>query len=594
MGSPGFSGGLPLTGDIIYRIAQGDHVELVTPITSDVRTYEDHTVEDGTNYTYTMTALNEYGESREPVSVTLRTFDVPTPPMNLSHTYGDLFINLTWEPPMDDFGLPVDGYTVYRRTGEGSPEVVGEVDASDRTFVDTQVTVGTLYNYSISARNGKGESGTSETIEAMPMVPPDRPTGVEAVASEQFVKITWSPPAFDGASPILGYLVYLGDPKGESTCLGGPNTVGIAEPELHFLHDVPYDGVVRSYFVTAQNAEGESPPSEIALSVVFDVPTAPRAMKVVRGDDELTLTWTAPLQDGGTALRTYTVYRGTTSGTDLATLVTLPTGTFRYLDDTVVNGVEYVYSVTATNLAGEGPPSEEAHGIPAGLSHPPSSVAAVSQDGSARLSWQPPSYSGGLPVTGYRVYAVGEGMQIEHLVELGPDVLEFIVDNLDNGDVYLYAFTALTPVGESNRSGLVEARPIGPPSAPVGLVALWMDGHVQLTWSAPLSTGGSPVTGYSIRRDDWEVGNWTDVPDGAMLFRDENVEWEGTYNYNVIAWRDADAGPPATVSLIVPREPGEPPETAPDSNAAYLVVGLVLLVVAASVLLARRRREGEG
>jgi titin len=536
-------------------------------------------------------ALNQYGESRERASVTLRTTGVPTTPLNLTYTYGDQFIDLAWEEPEDDNDLRVLRYHIYRHEGTGPPEFVGMVNSEDPRFRDRLVDVGVTYWYHVTAENLKGESEPSEEIEAMTMVPPDPPTDVAAVAEERFVRITWSPSPFDGASPVTGYRVYLGQEPGDAVYLGGVNVEGVVAPSLVFLHDVPYDGAVRHYFVRAVNVEGEGEPSAVVATVPHYAPGAPWGLEVEGGDGRLTLSWEAPTDEGGTPVITYTIYRRQSGDDEFQEVIALPVGRLRHVDDGLDNGLEYLYVVTAWNLAGESEPSDEASAVPAGLPDPPTGVVAVGLNGSARITWSPPEVTGGLAIAGFRVYGISEGMQVTLLVEEGPDVDEFLHGQLENGRTYLYAVRAFTPVGESDLSGMVEATPVGAPGPLAGLVALWMEDHVQLAWSAPLDDGGGPIKGYYLHRDDWDAGNWTSLSE--MAFSDTDIEWDAAYNYTVFAWTDAGDGPMMTVNLTVPPEPVDPPKAVPAGFLPLMVIVAVLAAaVAISLLSGIRRRWG--
>jgi hypothetical protein len=262
------------------------------------------------------------------------------------------------------------------------------------------------------------------------------------------------------------------------------------------------------------------------------------------------------------------------------------------VDDTTLNGVEYHYRATASNFVGESGPSLEVHAMPAGLPDPPGGVVAEGLNGSVRVSWEPPEETGGLVVSGYKVYGITGDLQINLIAELGPDTREFDHPDLQNGEVYLYAVRAFTGVGESDLSEIVEARPMGAPSQPSDLEALWMVGAVYLTWSVPVPDGGSPITGYSIRRNDWEPGVWLSLSAFNTTFLDTDVEHELTYNYTVRAQNVVDHGPGITISFTVPEEELPPPETI-NVNAWPLLAVVITLAVIAAVLVAMMRRTSE-
>lgn len=179
-------------------------------------------------------------------------------------------------------------------------------------------------------------------------------------------------------------------------------------------------------------------------------------------------------------------------------------------------------------------------------------------------------------------------METEVLAEVESDGSEFVIEGLENGETRLFALRAVTWVGESDLSAIVEATPVGDPGPPAGLVAVWMGDHVYVTWSSPLDDGGSPVTGYYLRRDD---GNWTLVSE--MTYQDPDVEWETSYNYSVYAVTDVGESPVLRVAFTVPQEPEEPPEEPETSMWPLVAAGLLLAVAAVALLYMGRGRHEE-
>jgi fibronectin type 3 domain-containing protein len=586
---PSFTGGLPLTGFVISRTDEIGLVELVTPVGANDTSILDALVEDGMNYTYAITARNEYGESRELVVLTVRTVAVPSPPVGLGHTYGDLYIRVTWRRPLADNGLPVTGYIVHRAAGDGPFLEVARTGAKDRAYNDTDVEVAVMYTYRVVAENARGTSVPSVAIQAMAMVPPDPPVEVQAVAMEHFVRVTWSPSPFDGASPIMGYRVYLGEPGNDAACLGGPSVDGLADPQLVFLHDVAYDGVVRSYFVTAVNAEGESGPSIVASTTVYQAPEPPGEVRAEWGDGKVEVSWDPSPSDGGTPVRLYTLYRLEEGQVEFVLVLTLYVDEGTYLDLDVENGIEFSYRVTATNLVGESEPSPGASAVPAGPPGVPIGILAEGDVGMVRLTWSPPDWNGGHPVSGYTIYRSTDGGEMEVLLELDGDTLEIIDEQVEAGTVYMYTVTAHTDAGTSPRGEMASAMPYGPPGAPTGLAASRVEGRVQLSWSVPLTDGGRAVTGYWVHRDDRDEGNLTQVPAALLSLLDDQVEPGTTYNYTVYACNAAGMGPGTTVTFTVPPPEPPAPESPESSEWPFLSVAIVLLVVAGTLVVMRGR-----
>ena len=380
---------------------------------------------------------------------------------------------------------------------------------------------------------------------------------------------------------------------GSAIHLGNYIVEGVPDPLLAFLHGVDYDGFVRSYFVTAVNAEGESDPSPLARTLMYQVPSRPRSPTAGWGDGEVTLSWEPPETDGGTPVVSYTIFRNIT-GEDLSVeMATLPTSSLRYVDDTVANGVTYTYWLTATNLAGGSEHSPAVSATPAGPPLPPAQLVTEGMNGSVRLTWQPPDWDGGRVVVGYQMFRISPEMEVQLLAELAADGLEFMDDGLVNGRVYLYAVRALSEAGGSVLSEMVEGLPVGPPTAPLGLLAYWMDDHVHITWSAPIDDGGSPVLGFRYHRDDRDAGNWTEISIVELVLRDYEVEHNATYNYTLYAYNEEGRGPAVLVTFTVPPEEAGTVDDDPIDVWPFIVAGAVLAAVVAAVALWRRTRRME-
>ena len=67
-----------------------------------------------------------------------------------------------------------------------------------------------------------------------------------------------------------------------------------------------------------------------------------------------------------------------------------------------------------------------------------------------------------------------------------------------NGTEYYFTVKAVTAVGAGPASNQASATPEPVPGAPQDLVATAGGGSAKLTWDAPASPGGSPVTGYDL------------------------------------------------------------------------------------------------
>src|SRR5206468_3104191 len=241
-------------------------------------------------------------------------------------------------------------------------------------------------------------------------------------------------------------------------------------------------------------------------------PSAPQNLAATGGNAQVTLTCQAPASDGGSPITNYKIYRGGAPSTE--TLLTTVGTVTSYTDTAVTNGVTYYYQVSAVNNVGEGPRSNEASATPSAAPPPPSppsapqNLAATGGNAQVTLTWQAPASNGGSPITNYKIYR-GTTSGGETLVATIGNQLSYSDGGLTNGVTYYYQVSAVSNVGEGPRSNEASATPTAPatpPGAPQGLVATAGDATVTLTWSAPSSNGGSPITNYRIYRSTTSNG----------------------------------------------------------------------------------------
>ena len=94
-------------------------------------------------------------------------------------------------------------------------------------------------------------------------------------------------------------------------------------------------------------------------------PLAPRNLQASAGDTQVTLSWLAPTEDGGSAITGYMIHRGTASGALTLPPATVAGSVRSYTDMGLTNGGTFYYQVSAVNAMGEGPRSNEAFATPA-------------------------------------------------------------------------------------------------------------------------------------------------------------------------------------------------------------------------------------
>ncbi|MFW9914323.1 MAG: SBBP repeat-containing protein [Candidatus Thorarchaeota archaeon] len=259
---PLVDGGTTITSYRVYRGTSSGIYALIGVVTTGM-SFNDTTVASGTTYYYVVTAINAIGEGvfSSEVSITATgtppiTTTIPGIPQNLSATPGDNFTVLSWSLPLDDGGLPITSYRVYRGTASGAYLLLGVTN--DTQFTDTMVMGGTTYYYVVTAVNEAGESVFSSEVTATPTgapsplaTVPGAPQNLVATSGVNVVALSWSSPSHDGGAAITIYRVYRGTSSGAYFFLG-------ATTSTSFNDTTAAGATTYHYVVTAVNAVGES------------------------------------------------------------------------------------------------------------------------------------------------------------------------------------------------------------------------------------------------------------------------------------------------------------------------------------------------
>jgi uncharacterized protein (TIGR02145 family) len=431
----------------------------------------------GTAYTFTVTATNANGTgpaSSASNSVTPSTsLTVPGAPTGVSATAGNAQATVTFVAPASDGGSAITGYKVtsspsgFIGTGSSSPITV------------TGLTNGTAYTFTVVATNINGNSAASTASNSVtPSTVPSAPIIGTATKGNTQATITFSAPTSDGGSTITGYTVTSNPGSITGNGTASPITVtGLT------------NGIAYTFTVTATNANGTGPASAASNSVTpsTTVPGSPIIGSATKGNAVATVTFTAPISDGGSAITGYTATSnpGGFAGTSSSSPITV-TG--------LTNGTAYTFTVTATNANGTGPASTTSNSVtPSTVPSAPTIGTATKGNTQATITFSAPTSDGGSAITGYTVTSSPSGF-----IGTGSSS-PITVTGLTNGTAYTFTVTATNANGTGPASFASNSvTPSTVPGAPINVSATAGNTQASVTFSIPVSNGGSVITGYTV------------------------------------------------------------------------------------------------
>ncbi len=170
-------------------------------------------------------------------------------------------------------------------------------------------------------------------------------------------------------------------------------------------------------------------------------------------------------------------------------------------------------------------------------SSPPLNLVVTPSNRQILLTWQSPSFTGGLPITKYNIYR-GTASAAEMVINNVPSTNQSFNDIwLENGMPYYYYVTAINAAGESHDSNEVHAIPAGIPSVPQNLAGSTSGNQILLTWQPPSSDNGSSIIKYNIYRGT-SSGQETllhSISNSTTSYEDTIASTDQTYYYYVTA-----------------------------------------------------------
>ena len=445
---------------------------------------------------------------------------------------------------------------------------------ADSSFSGTIITAGAVTLGARSTLDGRALSAGTVTLSSntitttAPTTAPTSPRGVTATAGNTEAELSWTAPTDNGGSAITGYTITSS--KGDIVTTTGATTATVTGLT---------NGTSYTFTVVATNAIGDSSPSEPSNRITpTTVPGSPTEVNATSGDRRSVVSWTAPTDNGGSAITGYTV---TSSAGEVVTTTGATSATVAGL----TNGTTYTFTVVATNTAGNSPASDASTAVtPTAVPGAPTDVNATAGNTEADVSWTEPTDNGGSAITGYTITSSPSGG-----TATTTGATTATVAGLTNGTAYTFTVVATNAVGDSATSAASnEVTPLTVPAAPTGVSATPGNTTAEVTWTAPTDNGGSEITGYTITSSEGEVATTTGATTATITGLDNGT----AYTFTVVASNaagdsaasgasDAETpaavpGVPTSVSAVPGNSTAEVTWIAPSNNGGSTITGYTI------------------
>ena len=199
--------------------------------------------------------------------------------------------------------------------------------------------------------------------------------------------------------------------------------------------------------VLAVDPDSENSLGEATVTIEWSppsatIPGAPASIAADLGDGEAVITWTAPTDDGGSVITSYTV---TSSPGDID--CTWTSGPLSCTVTGLTNGTEYTFFVTATNAFGTSDPSSTESGTPLSPPGVPRSMSVETGIDTITLVWDVPSSTGGSDITDYIIEYSVDGSNWLVLEDGVSTATTTTVTGLNNNVDHIFRVAAVNAIG---------------------------------------------------------------------------------------------------------------------------------------------------
>ena len=295
--------------------------------------------------------------------------------------------------------------------------------------------------------------------------------------------------------------------------------------------DYQYEMASPLYVTVADSVVSAMTPTDgLEVETRPDPPGVPTGVtaSVNQARNEITISWTAPTNDGGSPITGYHIGDAGSYYSAPADATSLTIGE---------NPGTYTYSVRAINEIGAGDWSPAVTAtVDAEAPGAPTAVTATAHQATDRItiSWTAPTNDGGSDITGYIVHQFGQE-RVDYTTVAATET-SFTTPALAAGD-YSFAVSATNRVGRSDLSSPeaeatinadrqqpvddMDAPPFFASDASIENIKIWA-GHPYSTAVLPKASAAEGINfRYKVRKATASVGDPADMPDGFGLYAND-------------------------------------------------------------------------
>ncbi|XP_057691708.1 titin-like [Corythoichthys intestinalis] len=373
----------------------------------------------------------------------------PGPPTNLKVTdHSCSAVSLSWSKSIYDGGAPITGYLVEMKETTDDEWITCTQNTQETKDTIKGLKQNVEYNFRVRAKNANGVGEPVDLPESVVAVEKLEPP--EVVLDTTLRKIV----NVRACSTLRLDVAIKGRPEPEVQWSKEDGPISEhAQIEVTGSHTLlMIENVNRNdtgkYVLTVTNCKGSK--SGFINVRVLDTPGAPTNLQIKDVQrDSVSISWEAPLVDGGAEILHYTVEKREEARKVFTSVCSNCTRN-SYKIDNLQEGCFYYFRILAVNEYGSGQAAETNE--PVKVSEVPLPPGKITQDDvtcdSVHLSWEKPDHDGGSKITCYIVEMLAKGDDTWKTCSESKS-LETVISRLTKGMEYFFRVSAVNEKGKS-------------------------------------------------------------------------------------------------------------------------------------------------
>jgi hypothetical protein len=351
-----------------YNVVNALTAQIIANVTGSTLSYTVLNLTPGTSYSFYIEAINSYGTGLPSTTVISIPYQASTSVIDLTSDPSNNSVLLSWDPPSNTGGFPVNSYAIYRPSTTGMNTLLVDLSGNQTSYQFTGLFNGTSYTYIVIPITYNPVlniyiTGASSSITTKPYTSSGPPQNLVARPADASMILTWSAPSNTGGYPISIYVINTYDMS--NNLLFTENSL-TPYTQYGLINGTSYIFQIISQTLNTELNQTITGGSISVISVPFTQSQGVQNLLATSSDGMVALSWDEPIDTGGNPVQRYNVYF------DGALDATVSPGNRSYTRTGLTNGETHTFNVVPVTFDQSGTPGEgesntivaKAYGLP--------------------------------------------------------------------------------------------------------------------------------------------------------------------------------------------------------------------------------------